>query len=117
MKKLFVALLVGALVSSAAIAAVITNRIGQVVTVDANGVVTSITNPNVPGASTNTVVGISSSAQVDFATANSAGAIATKTPRQIGDFAIFLAGTNGAVWISAGVTTNDWILVGKSETL
>lgn len=112
MKNLF-AIVISMIVASSALAATITNRIGQVVVVDANGVVTSITDPTVPGANTNTVVGISSSAQVDFATANADNGVKLLTPRQIGDFAIFLAGTNGAVYFSAGVTTNDWIELGQ----
>lgn len=112
MKNLF-AIVISLIVASSAFAAVVTNRIGQVVTVDANGVVTSITDPTVPGANTNTVVGISSSAQVDFATANADNGVKLLTPRQIGDFAVFLAGTNGAVYFSAGVTTNDWVELGQ----
>ena len=112
MKNMFIAL-ISLVFAGSAFAAVITNRIGQVVTVDANGVVTSVTDPTVPGADTNTVVGISSSAQVDATTANADVGVKLLTPRQIGDFAIFLAGTNGAVYFSAGVTTNDWIELGN----
>ena len=112
MKNLFIAL-ISLIVSGSAFAAVITNRIGQVVTVDANGVVTSITDPTVPGSDTNTIVGISSSAQVDAGTANADVGVKLLTPRQLGDFAIFLAGTNGAIYMAAGVTTNDWVELGQ----
>lgn len=108
-----IAIVAAIVLAGSAFAATITNRIGQVVTVDANGVVTSITDPTVPGSDTNTIVGISSSAQVDAGTANADVGVKLLTPRQLGDFAIFLAGTNGAIYMAAGVTTNDWIELGN----
>jgi hypothetical protein len=112
MKKFF-AILAAMGLAGSAFALTYTNRIGQVVTVDANGVVTSITDPTVPGSTSNTTVSISGSAQVDATTANADVAVLNLTPRQIGDFAIFLAGTNGAIYMAAGVTTNDWIELGQ----
>lgn len=113
MKKFVIILAALVLGYGSTFALTYTNRIGQVVTVDANGVVTSITDPTVPGSTSNTIVGISSSAQVDATTANADVGVTSLTPRQIGDFAIFLAGTNGAVYFSAGVTTNDWVELGQ----
>jgi len=112
MKK-FIAILAAMVVAGSAFALTYTNRIGQVVTVDANGVVTAITDPTVPGSDTNTVIGISSSAQVDATTANADVGVTSLTPRQIGDFAIFLAGTNGSIYMAAGVTSSDWIELGE----
>lgn len=112
MKNMFI-VLISLVIAGGAFAATITNRLGQVVTVDANGVVTSITDPTVPGANTNTVIGISSSAQVDAGTANADLGVKSLAPRQIGDFAIFLAGTNGSIYMAAGVTTNDWVELGQ----
>lgn len=105
MKKIIVALLSAMVTASVVYAATYTNQIGQVVTVGANGVVTSITDPTVPGSATNTVgalpgVQISTAITVD----------ATQySPRGIGD--ILIGTTSGRVFVATGVATSSWVQV------
>lgn len=112
--KFLMAVSVAGLVAVAAFAGTTTNRLGQVVVTDANGVVTSITDPTVPGSTTNTIIGLPTSAQVNYGTAASRDYATNYVPRQVGDILIFTAAstTNGGVFMANGVTCNDWILLG-----
>jgi len=92
------------LVAGGAVAATVTNYVGQIVTVDANGVVTAIT---VPQTGTNqprtqvALVGL----RVDT---NATTTWTAYVPRDIGDILVGQTGGTGAVYMATGVSSNDW---------
>ena len=108
MKKIAL-VLAGLLVGGAVYAATVTNKLGQVITVDSNGVVTSITDPNAAAASTNNQTGLIGIQIVTKALspANSAGALSDATPRALGDILLYVNAASNRVWF-ANQTTN-WL--------
>ncbi len=108
MKKVLLGLFIAA-IGLGIHAAVTTNKLGQVVTTDANGVVTSITVANAPASSTNTVgglVGYQLSTKA-LSPANAAGALSDATPREIGDILIYFAAASNRIWMANSQT--NWI--------
>ena len=108
MKKILISLGI-ALVGLTVYAAVTTNRIGQVVTTDANGVVTSIVDPTRPASSTNTV-GSLIGYQINPKTLSpgtAAGALSDATPREIGDLLIYFAAASNRIWMANSLT--NWV--------
>jgi hypothetical protein len=94
------------LVAGGAVAATVTNYLGQVVTVDANGVVTAITVPQTGTNQPRTQVGLVG-LRVDT---NATTTLSSYVPRDIGDLLVGATGSvaSKVVWVATGVTTSDW---------
>lgn len=109
MKKLILSLLVALGVAGVVSAVTVTNRIGQVVVIDSNGVVTSVTDPNGAIAATNSqtgLIGIQISTKA-LSPAAASGALSDATPRAIGDFLLYVNALSNRFWV-ANSTTN-WL--------
>jgi len=105
MSKKILGILGVVLVAGVSLAATVTNYLGQVVTVDANGVVTAITVPQTGTNQVRTQVALVGARVDTNATTSWTGYV----PRDIGDILIGKTGGTNAVYMAAGITTNDWV--------
>ena len=109
MKKFLISLGLAALVGTGVLAATVTNRIGQVIVVSSDGVVTSVTDPNGPQPGTNSItglVGIQLNGKT-YSPADAAGALSDATPRAVGDLLLYVRAVSNRLWIAN--TTTNWI--------
>lgn len=108
MSKKILGIVSAILVAGAIHAATVTNYLKQVVTVDANGVVTSVVVDQ--GAATNlprseiSALGFQVSTSIDATTTK-----ATITPREIGDLLLFPNATNNlTLFVAYGMASTNW---------